>query len=270
MSILSDKYNKDRMEPAFIIVGAQKGGTTSLYDYLVRHSRILPAKEKEVNFFDQKFSKGIDWYLSHFPFRLEGSITGEATPNYCIDPRAIRRMAEYFPKAKIIFLLRNPVDRAISHYRHNLRHNSKRWTRKRENLTFENAVRREKGRMESDFSKILLNENHISKYYRHYSYLTRGKYIEQIGYINNFFSRDQVLILKSEDMFSETAKAVQAVLDFLGVQNFILSEYNTSNKNRIQPDSIQISEDFRFELNQYFKPYNEKLYELLGVRYDWS
>jgi hypothetical protein len=106
--------------PAFIIVGTQKGGTSSLYSYLCTHPEVWPATKKEVHFFDNHFSETEEWYRSHFPSRLKlkltGRITGEASPYYLFHPLAPRRMADVAPKAKLIMLLRNPVKRAISHY----------------------------------------------------------------------------------------------------------------------------------------------------------
>ena len=111
-----------RMLPAFLIIGVQKGGTTSLYNYLIQHPHIAPALEKELRFFDYKFHKGLAWYQAHFPLIAyarfvqqvyqRALITGEASPNYLFDPRAPQRVAHTLPDVKLIVLLRNPVARA--------------------------------------------------------------------------------------------------------------------------------------------------------------
>src|SRR5437868_6286833 len=111
-----------RLVPDFIIIGAQKGGTTSLYNYLITHPGIAPIYVKEPHFFDTSFSKGLVWYRSHFPTRLEkyyaqhfhklDFITGEASPYYLFHPLAPERVAKTLPHVKLILVLRNPVDRA--------------------------------------------------------------------------------------------------------------------------------------------------------------
>ena len=121
-----------RLLPDFLIIGTQRGGTTSLYHYLQAHPCIRPASTKEVHFFDTKFHKGLAWYRGHFPTRIEQSsvnrlhghslMTGEATALYLFHPHAPKRVAKALPFVKLIVLLRNPVDRALSHYYHAIKH----------------------------------------------------------------------------------------------------------------------------------------------------
>ena len=117
-----------RLLPDFLISGAQRGGTTSLYNYLQAHPCFELPTTKELHFFDRKFHRGLAWYRAHFPTYLEkcfaqriqgrAFLTGEATPNYLFHPLVSRRVAEVLPRVKLIVLLRNPVDRAFSHYHH--------------------------------------------------------------------------------------------------------------------------------------------------------
>src|SRR5689334_8975756 len=119
-----------RLLPDFIIIGAQKGGTTSLYNYLIEHPLIKSARRKEVHYFDRNFHKGVSWYKAFFPTSLEkyyaenilkkDFITGEGSPEYLFYPHCAEKAVRVLPQAKIIALLRNPVDRAYSQYRHNL------------------------------------------------------------------------------------------------------------------------------------------------------
>lgn len=104
--------------PDFIIIGVQKGGTTSLYSYLTQHPQIAPATQKEIHYFDFNFDKSTDWYCSHFSTSSEGEylLAGEASPYYIFHPQVPQRIYDLFPQVKIIALLRNPVERAISHY----------------------------------------------------------------------------------------------------------------------------------------------------------
>ena len=135
-----------RSLPDFIVIGAAKSGTTSLYEMICRHPRVLPAARKEINYFDdpRMHERGALWYRRHFPTALEkrlprAKLTGEATPSYFPHPAAPARAARAVPRAKLILALRNPVDRAYSHYNMRLR-------RGRESMTFEDALEYEEGR----------------------------------------------------------------------------------------------------------------------------
>ncbi|WP_287276577.1 MULTISPECIES: sulfotransferase domain-containing protein [unclassified Okeania] len=137
--------------PSFIIIGAQKRGTTSLYNYMIEHPQILPASKKELHFFNwvskpgnRKKPEGVDWYLSQFPTIPDGKnlITGEATPDYLVDPHTPQRMFNLVPDVKLIVLLRNPIDRAVSHYHHN-----RGISKKREPLPFRQAIEKEPERL---------------------------------------------------------------------------------------------------------------------------
>ncbi|MEJ2557594.1 MAG: sulfotransferase domain-containing protein, partial [Anaerolineae bacterium] len=121
-----------RVLPDFLIIGAQKCGTDSLFRYLGGHPCIKLASSKEAHYFDLKFDKGINWYRSHFPLipykysvkrlRKQDLITGEATPYYLFHPHAPGRAAAIVPHVKLIVLLRNPADRAYSHYNHEVKY----------------------------------------------------------------------------------------------------------------------------------------------------
>src|SRR5687768_13237463 len=100
-----------RRLPDFLIIGAQRGGTTSLYRYLTEHPEIDPAVRKEIHFFSRHHEQGLDWYRAHFPRRDESSLVGEASPNYLVHPDVPARVAAALPRVKLIALLRNPVDR---------------------------------------------------------------------------------------------------------------------------------------------------------------
>src|SRR5437764_5111475 len=117
-----------RLLPDFLIIGTQRGGTTSLYHYLKTHPCVQLANTKDTHFFDKKFNKGLSWYRGHFPTRLgkyytqrvrqQPFVTGEASPSYLFHPHAPGRVAQLLPSARLIVLLRNPVDRAYSQYFH--------------------------------------------------------------------------------------------------------------------------------------------------------
>ena len=121
--------------PDFLLLGAQKAGSTSLYVHLMQHPQIIGVARKELHFFDYKSALGSWWYRTNFPTKAEMAqrsaalgkpvLTGEASPYYLFHPHAARRIARLLPDVKLIALLRNPVDRAFSHYHHEVRGGSR-------------------------------------------------------------------------------------------------------------------------------------------------
>ncbi len=251
-----------RALPHFVISGAQKSGTTTLYDQLCLHPNIFPALQKEINYFNWNYRNSLNWYKAHFPKQhahSESFVTGEASPYYMFYPHAFRRMSKDLPNVRIIMMLRNPVDRAYSSYQHQYR-------KGRENFTFENAIEYERERLEPEIDKILSNEDYFSYNHAHFSYLSRGIYIDQIQNCLKYFSREQVLIIQSEKFFSMNDAIYQDVLDFLGMKHIKLKVYKNTNKkfySTIQPKT-------RERLLDYFRPYNERLYDLIQQRFDWD
>jgi hypothetical protein len=267
-----------RLLPSFLIIGVQKGGTTSLYRYLEQHPSIVGAFAKEVHFFDNhtrdyKYGKGMAWYRSHFPFstyKFDGKfahqkmITGEGSPDYIFDVHAPKRIAADLPKVKLIILLRDPVDRAYSHYLHNFR---AAWDPDRENLCFERAIAAERERLHGEYERLIQDDHYFSYKYMHYSYLKRGLYAEQLKVWLQLFPREQFLILKSEDFFAQPNHTFRQVLSFLQLPSWEPEEFqrfNTRNKNSEALD-LRIKQ----ELEDYFKPMNSDLYKILGCDFDW-
>lgn len=248
-----------RPMPNFIIIGSQKGGTTSLYNYLTQHPYIKAAVNKEVHYFDVHFDKGDNWYRSRFPFCGQDYITGEASPSYIFHPHAPKRIAELTPSVKLIALLRNPVDRAYSHYNHNLR-------KKRENLAFEVAIEKEGERLSNKLEKMLEDDKYFNAKYFHYAYLGRGIYVDQLKNWFNFFSKEQILILSSEDFYADPAVSYSQVLEFLKLPQWELGEYKRFNGLDYQGMTVAT----RKQLIDYFKPHNQRLYEFLGMSFDWD
>ena len=251
--------------PDFLIIGAQKCGTTFLYQLLVQHPRVKPAFVKEVHYFDLNFRKGNKWYRSHFPLQMRNTrthITGEASPYYLFHPHAPRRASAVVPDAKLIILLRNPIDRAYSHYQHQV----KRVTGKaRETLAFEEAIEAEERILPAETSKMLQDEHYESSSHRTRSYLSRGRYMDQLLIWSSFFQRSQLLVLKSEDLFINTTDALERVLDFLEIPHWAPETYSIPNKR----EYTGVDPFVRQRLDEYYKPYNQRLYEYLGVDLGW-
>jgi hypothetical protein len=254
-----------RTLPDFIIIGAQKCGTTFLYQLLVQHPHVKPAFAKEVHYFDLNFGRGDNWYRSFFPLQIRNShtyITGEASPYYLFHPHAPKRASAVVPDAKLIVLLRNPVDRAYSHYQHQVERVK---GGARETLTFEEAIEAEERVLPGEVSKMLQDEYYESSSHRTRSYLSRGIYIDQLLVWSSFFQRKQMFILKSEDLFYDTTKPLQGLLDFLDIAHWAPEKYAIPNKR----EYTGVSPLTRQRLDEYYKPHNQRLYEYLGVNLGW-
>jgi hypothetical protein len=267
-----------RLKPDFIIIGVARGGTTSLYNYLIDHPNIRPAAAKEVHFFDNQFYKGKYWYQGQFPYtiqkyyaenvRKEKFLTGEASPYYIYHPYAASRIAEALPQVKLVLLLRNPVERAYSHYSWEVSWGT-------ETLSFEEAIEREQARIATEIPRLATQYgfNH-----QHFSYVTRGHYAEQIQIWFKHFSRDQFLILKSEDMYKEPAGIYKQIIEFLELpiaeQKVAGREFKQYNQPEQRKSGVpftpkKISPETRQRLIEYYRPHNDRLYELLGRDFAW-
>lgn len=252
-----------RALPDFLVVGTQKGGTTSLFNYLIQHPQVLSPLRKEIKFFDSNFFRGFFWYRAHFPLKskLRGAqaLTGEASPYYMYHPSAPERIKAALPSVKIIVILRNPVDRAYSHYQHMVRVG-------REDLSFEQAIEKESERLAGEAEKIAADASYPQ--YRHiqYSYLERGRYVDQVQKLYRLFPRENILILKSEDLYSEPANIMNAAFTFLGLP-FKIGNYEVFKQGTYKGGMEAKTRD---GLVDYFRPYNQQLYDLLGMKFDWD
>lgn len=253
-----------RVLPDFLIIGAQKAGTTSLYRYLNAHPKIRTALAKEVHFFDYNFGLGEKWYRAHFPTVLEkwrGDFlrTGEASPYYLFYPHAPLRVNQMLPRVQLIVLLRNPVERAYSQYQHQVRLGL-------EELTFEEALEQEPARLLGEFEKILLDDEYYSFNYQNYSYMARGMYADQLERWFRLVPRERFLILPSDGLYADTASTYARVLDFLRVPRFMPEAFRVANDGSYEP----MKPETRARLVEFFAPHNARLYALLNVDFEWK
>lgn len=257
-----------RALPDFLIIGAQKCGTSTLFESLMRHSCVARPLWKEVHFFDIFYNRGIRWYRGCFDSRLhrlytklkfkKNIITGESTPYYLYHPLAPQRIFRALPKAKMIVLLRNPIDRAYSHYNMMVRMGL-------EELTFEQAVKSEEKRLSGEREKILKDKNYYSFNDMGYSYLTRGIYVDQLKTWMNHYPKENFLILKTEDFNESPQKILDQTFDFLSLprQQIKYEKHNVG----VYSDMTQST---RKELMEFFKSHNEKLYKFLDMGFGWN
>ena len=222
----------------FIICGTQKGGTAALNKYLDEHSQVCMADKKEVHFFDDEsffLSSQLDYSHYHVSFRPKDShkLIGEATPIYMYWWNSPRRMWEYNPRMKLIVLLRNPIERAYSHWNMEV-------SKKADSLSFWEAIQTEEERCREA----------LPLQHRVYSYVSRGFYLEQLRRLWSYFPKEQVLILKNEHLKYETAETLDKVCRFLEIENM----------NNVKSRDIY-SHPYKSKINDREKSYLKNIYE---------
>ena len=263
--------------PTYVIIGAMRSGTTALNSYLRQHPDIATSTTKEVHYFDNSYDLGLDWYRSHFPDSENTDAVGEATPNYMFSPLALGRLKETLPEVKLIALLREPADRAYSHYWHDR-------TRDKTDADFEETVKIElAGRAEGDAA-----------------YVARGRYREQIENVLELFDRRSLLVQFFEDMSHNPNEVYAEVCRFIGVDDTFrpptlgspvnsFTEFRSLKLRRWAgrfPPKLRsvvgrinsrtsgtypaMTDSVRGLLNEEFAGANEGLNDLIGIRPPWD
>ena len=259
-----------RMDPAFLIVGAQRCGTTSMFKNLRQHPAVVaPPLQKGIHYFDKNYAQGPGWYRSHFPLRATAGrlgrgeagtepITGESSPYYMFHPLAAGRIARDLPQVRLIVLLRDPVERAISAYTHEK-------ARGFETEAFERALELEPERIAGERERMLADPTYDSFHLQHNAYLTRGQYIEQLERLEPIFGRDRLHVVDSHDFFEQPGPTYDAVIDFLGLPAFDGAVFDQHNARPRSP----MPGDLAARLDDHFRPYDERLATWLGRAPGW-
>ena len=245
-------------KPDFLIIGAQKAGTTSLFNYLVKYGdNFISPIRKELYYFTENDFRSINSYHANFPIFKGTKVTGEATPDYLFYHKTPKTVHAYNPNLKIVIMLRNPTERAYSQYTHQ---NYTDKTKACDPLSFSDAIRKEESRYHIDENTKFYHE------YKYYSYKKRGIYIEQINNWLKYFNRDQVHIIFLEELEDDFENQILLLMEFLGIKKnsrqFENKVYNQGPKSKINSSDKQYLDDF-------FKPYNKDLFELLNRRNIW-
>lgn len=261
-----------RVLPDFLIIGAQRCGTSSLYKYLSQHRAVAPSIRKEVEYFSRMYGNGLGWYRAHFPLRgrrIAGYRCGpqhlqtfEATPDYLFHPHAPGRAAQLLPDARIVVMLRNPADRAFSHYRHMARLGF-------ETLSFEKAIEAEKDRLADDVEMMQANPLHDCKSYFRYSYVSRGLYASQLQRWMQVYPRKSFFILQSEEFYRHPEGAFGELLEFLGLERWTPREFPNFSYLGGAPIEPPVPRQVHDYLARHFAPHNLALYELIGRDLGW-
>lgn len=258
--LLHRATSRTRMLPTFLVVGAKRAGTTSTYQYLVRHPGVRSCMvRKGTHYFDVAFARGWAWYRSSFPLAVGHAITGEASPYYMFHPLAPARIAAALPEVRLIVVLRNPVDRAWSHYQFERSRGS-------EQLHFEDALAQEPERLAGERERMTADPGYHSSAWRHHSYLARSRYAEQLERLYELLPPSRVFVLQSETLRADPNRALAPVWRFLGLEPFTLVDslaYDASGGHET------MSAATRTRLEAYFEEHNRRLYALPGVDFRW-
>lgn len=257
-----------RPRPDFIMAGAQRCGTTSLFRALMAHPQVVrPTFHKGINYFDLNYYRGERWYRGHFPVRAIGGRRAagygapavfEASGYYLYHPFAPARIARDLPGVKLIVMLRDPVERAFSAYKHEL-------ARGYETESFERALELEDERLRGEIDRLRDDPRYESFSHRHHSYRHRGQYAEQLARLLEFFPASQLHVIESESFFAAPAAEYQRLVSFLGLAAFQPASFDRYNAR----PGTGLADATRDRLTEHYRPHDERLATLLGRKPAW-
>jgi hypothetical protein len=254
------------MDPTIVVIGAQRSGTTTLFRLLEQHpSLVRPTLSKGTGYFDDGFRRGFRWYRAHFPLRLTARVlkgaraqTFEISGYYMFHPLAAARMAQALPNAQIVALVRDPVERAYSAYRHE-------YARGFEDLGFADALALEDERTAGEAEKLASVEGYVSNSHRHHAYRQRSEYSTQLDRYIRAFGRDRVHILDAEVFFADPAAEFVQLQKALGLE--IWRPVQVERWNAQAGDALSDTE--RDRLLKQFEPYDEALAQMMSRPPAW-
>ena len=255
--------------PDFIAIGAMKGATSAIYNYVCRHSRVLQRKPKEIHFFSKShvYERGWNWYLSQFAIKQDvpaerETLIGEASPSYISDFDAPGKIIEAFPQVKVIASLRNPTDRAISHYYHQVKRVQDE-TRSIKGAFSELEIAKSIEAMElygNDELTLRREGNWATT-----RYLCNGLYAPQIENWLNIFPPEQILILDYHQLETNPDLFIKKLFTFLDLQDELITDVQKVYANKYSDAPKEVVD----RLNEYFYPYNQRLRKLLPEPFSW-
>lgn len=257
-----------RVTPDFLVVGTQRGGTTSLFRAFEQHPQVVrPTFNKGINYFDTNYHRGRGWYRAHFPLARTvrrdvpaGRYAAfEASGYYMFHPLAPARIARDMPDVKIVAMLRDPVERAFSAWKHEN-------ARGFDPLTFEDAIAQEAQRTRGERARMIADERYQSHAYRHYSYTARGDYATQLREFYHRLPSDQIYVLYSESFFTDPERELGLLTDFLGVDRAGGIEFDRHNARPSGPMPGQSRE----VLTELYASQVDELESLVGRRPPWA
>jgi len=228
---------RKRALPDFIIIGAARAGSTHLFHTLKSHPQVHTGRVKELHFFDkdENYNRGEMYYRSRFPLTRNikpGHVVIEATPKYVYDKNTPLRLKTVVPDAKLILLLRNPTERTISNYFHNV----------------------SRGYEKRSLKEIFLDNNNFSDE----EIVARSLYVEQLERYSDYIKQKKILLLKSEDLFHHREETLNKVCNYMDI------EENNFSKKEVTHHAVPRTENKDMDrvkeiLDDYFAPFNDNL-----------
>ena len=255
-----------RMTPSFLIIGAQRCGTTSLFRVLSEHPDLVrPTMSKGIAYFDMNYPKGERWYRAHFPvaalarWRAGGRPqTFESSGYYSVHPLAAGRIARDLPDVKVVLMVRNPVDRAYSAHRHES-------SRGFEDVPFERALELEPTRIAGEAERMVADPTYESFEHRHHAYLTRSRYAEQVQRFVDALGPDRVRVVDADRFFADPQPELTALFAWLGLRPWPVEHVDVWNARPGSPLDAELEE----RLMRYFEEPDRRLAELMGRLPSW-
>lgn len=245
--------------PDFIVLGAQKAGTTSLAAWLSTHPDCWIASEKEVHYFDLAYHRGLTWYRSRFGKCPADRKAGDISPFYLFHPLCAERMARELPSVRLVAILRDPVVRAVSGYAHSVRYHG-------ETRPLTEALAAEAAATATDLAALARDPNAPCPNLQTRSYRARGEYAVQLERFLQRFPREQLHVLFFEDLIGRPAPTLAGLCDFLGVRP---SEGALPWRNAGMREELEVPQETLAELREHYRPHNERLAALLGRPLPW-
>jgi tetratricopeptide (TPR) repeat protein len=245
--------------PDFLIIGATKCGTTSLYEYMKGHPQMLPAIVKETDYY-QFPERGREWYLAHFP-RIPDArarfVTGEASTCYLTLTTGKDLVFADYPQARLIALVRDPIDKVVSHFHHDRQVGF-------EHRTLEAAITQE-----LDFLEALDRPWEIGADYwnTQRGYVWSSMYAHFLEDWLTVFPKGQLLVLPSEDLYEKPAETMATVYRHVGLPDHPLARYDVHYKGDYEKG---LAPRIRERLARFFAPHNARLEEMIGRRLRWQ
>lgn len=239
-------------KPHFLGIGTQKGGTSSLYYLLKQHPDVYLPTSKELHYFTTEYQRGHAWYEAQFVDARPGQARGEITPYYLFHPEAPTRIHRYRPGILLIALLRDPVERALSQYFHARRHGF-------EQLELQAAIAAEADRLAS--GDPYSQQKH--------SYVSRSRYAQQLARYETQFGHDQLLVMRSEDLFQKPEECWMKLQHFLGLRP---QQLNASLPwiNAGQGEASDVSDEIRAQLRRELSETAQSVHQRYGIHWDWD
>ena len=258
MKQAAEKIHNLRL-PNFIVLGTQKGGTTTLHQLLSRHPDIFLPHQKEVHYFSLNDHESLSWYSSNYQEATGYQLCGDITPYYLFHPRCPHGIHEALPQVKLIALLRDPVERAISHFFHAKRHGF-------EPLDLEAALAAEPTRL-ADAQAALQQPGSVHFSHQKHSYVSRSRYEEQLKHYEALFPNEQILVCRSEDLFSNMQSCLDRITHYLGVAPLFAPEATQANAGR--GEAAQLSNAVRDQLKRTLAPTAAAIRARYGFDWGW-